>query len=68
MKAHPNVTRNAVMDAVDRQRNSLDNPGFCTECGHEADACEPDAQAIECEACGENSVYGAEELLFMAGA
>jgi hypothetical protein len=29
---------------------------------------EPDARKYECESCGANSVYGAEELLMHTGA
>lgn len=39
--------------------------GFCIECGAERDCCEPDARSYECEDCGRNTVYGAEELLVM---
>lgn len=39
--------------------------GFCTNCGAERDCCEPDAREYDCEECGENKVYGAEELIFM---
>ena len=59
---HKTITADRVADAVTRRMASLDNPGFCTCCGAEADACEPDAEAYECEACGEPGVYGADEL------
>jgi len=39
--------------------------GFCLACGDEAYGVEPDARRYECESCGENKVYGAEELLMM---
>lgn len=41
------------------------NIGFCIKCGAERDCCEPDAREYHCEECGENKVYGAEELLIM---
>lgn len=44
-----------------------DNSGFCTACGEQAFNVEPDAREYECESCGENAVYGAEELLIMLG-
>ena len=59
---HPTITRERVEDAVERRMTSLDNPGFCLCCGAEADGCEPDAEDYECEACGEPSVYGADEI------
>lgn len=64
MKIHASVTLDRIMDAVDRQQRSLDNPGFCVACGVDVDGVEPDARKYECEACGEPAVYGAEELLF----
>jgi hypothetical protein len=60
---HPDITVDRVMEACNRQMTTLDNPGFCIACGEEADGCEPDARGYKCEACGENKVYGAEELL-----
>jgi predicted amidophosphoribosyltransferase len=59
---HTAVTATRVEDAVQRRLTSLDNPGFCTSCGAEADGCEPDAEGYECEVCGEPAVYGADEL------
>ena len=44
---------------------TLENPGYCVECGAERGGCEPDARGYECEACGKAAVYGAEELLLM---
>ena len=67
MKLHPNVTVEMLMDAIDRQRFGLDNPGFCMACGAEADGCEPDARNYRCECCGEREVFGAEELFWVFG-
>ena len=50
-----------VMEAVERD----DNTGICLACSAEQSGCEPDARKYECEGCGENKVYGAEELLMM---
>ena len=63
MKIHKSVTSQRIIDAVERHMTSLDNPGFCIACGQDAEGCEPDARGYECESCGENKVYGAEELL-----
>ncbi len=40
-----------------------DYAGFCRACGAEQFGVEPDAERYECEACGEFTVYGAEEFL-----
>jgi hypothetical protein len=44
-----------------------DDIGICLACGHEQDGCEPDARRVACEDCGVSRVYGAEEILIMAG-
>lgn len=60
---HASITMERVIEAVERQNRTLDDPGFCKACGEEADGCEPDMRGGECEKCGEMAVYGAEELL-----
>ena len=65
MKIHKSITASRVSRAVQRAVSSLDDPGFCVECGKSASGCEPDAREYECESCGEKAVYGAEELLIM---
>lgn len=57
------LTKKAIMEACERRLTSLDNPGFCIVCGEEADGCEHDARNYECEHCGAEQVFGAEELL-----
>lgn len=64
-KIHRSVTLARVIEAVKRQHTSLDNPGFCLSCGEDAEGCEPDACGYPCEACEEEAVYGAEEVLLM---
>lgn len=63
MKLHHSITTDRIMDAAKREMFGRDNPGFCVQCGNEQEGCEPDARDYECEACGENTVYGAAELL-----
>jgi hypothetical protein len=41
----------------------LDDVGYCVECGAERYPTEPDVRRYKCDACGANSVYGAEEIL-----
>ena len=64
MKVHKSITADRVMEAVENRTFGLENPGFCVECGADADGCEPDARGYECYVCGKMAVYGAEELLF----
>lgn len=63
LKLHPDLTPAVIKMACERRRQSLDDPGFCIECGAEVDGVEPDAREYECECCGEMAVYGCEELL-----
>lgn len=63
MKLHPSLTDERIREAVERAMTSLDNPGFCIDCGHEQDGCEPDARKYKCESCGKRAVYGAERTL-----
>jgi predicted amidophosphoribosyltransferase len=65
MKMHKSVTPERIMEACERHLSSLDNPGFCIECGADAEGVEPDAEIYICEACGFPAVYGAEQLMFM---
>ncbi len=52
MNINPKVTLQRVCDAVQNAQVSLDNPGFCRECGAEAEGVEPDAWDYKCEVCG----------------
>lgn len=63
IEVHQSVTVQAVSDAVMRRMTTLDDPGFCIACGLEVGGVEPDARQYECEACGEPTVYGADDLL-----
>lgn len=40
-----------------------EDTGICRACGAEQGNTEPDARRYPCEACGEEEVYGTEELL-----
>ena len=53
------LTQEQVMAAI----QSDDYIGFCIDCGAEAHNVEPDARKYKCEACGNMSVFGAEEIL-----
>ena len=62
---HKSVTAERVTEMCERRLTSLDNPGVCLACGHEADGVEPDAHDYECEACGERAVFGSDEVLML---
>ena len=53
--------------SIDRIQEATEmSEGWCTTCNDfTTGCCEPDAREYECELCGENTVYGAEEALFM---
>ena len=53
------------LDRLMEAAQSDESMGFCTACGMEAYGVEPDARNYTCEDCGENTVFGAEELLIM---
>lgn len=63
---HASLSFERICEAARRQISTLDDPGFCLACGHEATGCEPDACEYECDNCGESKVYGASELVIMA--
>ncbi len=65
MQVHEDITLDQVIAAVEFRNTSLSNIGFCIACGASCDGVEPDAHDYECEVCGENKVFGAEELLVM---
>ena len=60
---HPSITIERIIELCEAD----DNQGLCLECGDESYGVEPDARRYKCESCGEYRVYGAEELLMMAG-
>lgn len=62
---HKSLTADVIMEACERHATTLENPGFCLTCGNEASGVEPDARNYECKACGEEQVFGAEELLLV---
>lgn len=39
--------------------------GVCLACGERQDSVEPDARNYPCDTCGEQQVFGIEELLIM---
>ena len=50
-----------TLDQIKEARDMM--IGFCRVCGAERDSTEPDAEHYDCEECGANEVFGAEEYL-----
>lgn len=55
------LTITRIMEAAE----AGEDVGFCLACGAENEGVEPDARKYECDECGKEKVYGAEELLLM---
>ena len=62
---HASITQRRINAAAKRSMTSLDHPGICIHCGKSAQDVEPDAARRRCGKCGENGVYGAEQLAIM---
>lgn len=54
-----------IDDVIAAAENEEEYIGFCLACGTEAYDVEPDARRYECESCGKEKVYGAQEILLM---
>ena len=52
----------AVIAAAQNEEEYI---GFCLACGAEKYDVEPDARKYECDECGKEKVYGAQEILLM---
>lgn len=59
MKLPENLTIDEILEAAEND----EYVGFCLACGEQAFGVEPDACKYTCECCGEDQVYGAEELI-----
>ncbi len=62
-KIHPSVTEGRVVDEAEENTWGMGSTGICLSCGEDRDGCEPDARNYECYECGQNTVFGAEEIL-----
>ena len=51
------ITKDAYHELTDAYQ------GICRACKAEHDMVEPDAENYSCEACGEDEVFGVEQLL-----
>lgn len=55
----PNMDQERLLEVL----SGDEDIGFCVECGEECDRVEPDARNYKCHACGNLTVYGAEQIL-----
>ena len=58
-----NITTDFLLDLKEEYGLDTDLLGICVSCRAEQEGHEPDASEDECESCGENSVYGFDELV-----
>ena len=63
MRVTKSVTLERVTEIVQTNHRHAEDGGVCVACGAEPDCVESDAENYECESCGENAVFGAEQLL-----
>jgi len=56
------ISRERIEDAAKRTFYGTESVGFCVACEIEV-TIEPDAFKVECDECGNHTVYGVEELL-----
>ncbi len=59
MELPSNLSINRVMEVAQED----ENVGFCMACGEERGNVEPDARHYHCDSCGEDQVFGAEEII-----
>lgn len=66
MSAKTKPTNDELLNiAMELASAGEDTTGVCMNCGGTQDGVEPDARAYCCECCGQNKVYGAEEVIIM---
>lgn len=63
VRLHPSIDLDTLLAAVDESQVGLTDEGFCIVCGASRFQVEPDARNYQCEACGADEVFGAEEIL-----
>ena len=57
---HESITIERVEEACRESMFGMEYPGFCLECGADADGVEPDAVGYVCHECGAHAVMGAK--------
>ena len=59
------MNKDELLDMAMAACEVADDIGYCIKCGAEHYGIEPDARTYECEECGKNTVYGAQEIIIM---
>lgn len=59
------IDQDELLEAVQDSMFGDGSMGWCLACENSQEGCEPDAREYVCESCGEEKVYGAQELLMM---
>lgn len=57
------MTKLNMDEVIAAAQNDEEYIGFCKACGATQYEVEPDARFYECDACGRNQVFGAQEIL-----
>lgn len=60
---HPSINLDRLLEAATDENEEF---GFCILCGTQVAGIEPDIRHSPCPDCGEHTVYGVDELIFMA--
>lgn len=65
-EAHEMKVSDELFDEAFRAAKADELAGFCVACGEQHDGLlEPDARNVHCENCGQDQVFGAEEIVLM---
>jgi uncharacterized OB-fold protein len=63
----PKQEKTVLQKAIDLLEEGEEFAGVCKACGAIAYEVEPDARNYACEECGEDEVFGAEEIVISEG-
>jgi predicted RNA-binding Zn-ribbon protein involved in translation (DUF1610 family) len=63
MVLHESITIHRLESLLAENMFGMGSYGVCNSCGEEQDGIEFDTVEAECATCGENQVYGLEEIL-----
>jgi hypothetical protein len=63
VRVHRTIDLDTLFAAVEESQVGMTDEGFCIACGASRFQVEPDARNYECDSCGADEVFGAEEIL-----